>query len=411
VVELFISEIKTKPLGGLLMKSITDNPNNGQVNFDDMINDLIKNFIEKLLKGELTEFLNYDKYDSAGKNSGNSRNGNYSRNFQTKYGVIENLEVPRDRNNDFQTALFEPYKRRDDWLEQTVIQMYARGLSTRDIANLIEQMYGQKYSATSVSNLTDIAVKEIEQWKNRPLEKRYSVLFIDALSIKIRREHVGNESAYIIIGINEEGYREILDFYIGVTESATLWEEVLMNLKSRGVEQVLLGVMDGLPGLTDAFLKVYPKADVQRCVVHKVRNTLHKVKKKHTDEIVTDLKKIYKAPSREYAEQALNDLSLKWDKIYPHLAQSWFEDKDELFAFYKYPDSIQKSIYTTNWIERANKEIRKRLKTMNSLPNEKAAEKILYLKILDYNSKWSERRLKGFLAARDKLIQLFEERY
>jgi transposase-like protein len=376
-----------------------------------MITDLIKNFIEKLLKGELTEFLNYDKYDSAGKNSGNSRNGNYSRNFQTKYGVIEKLEVPRDRNNDFQTALFEPYKRRDDWLEQTVIQMYARGLSTRDIANLIEQMYGQKYSATSVSNLTDIAVKEIEQWKNRPLEKRYSVLFIDALSIKIRREHVGNESAYIIIGINEEGYREILDFYIGVTESATLWQEVLMNLKSRGVEQVLLGVMDGLPGLTDAFLKVYPKADVQRCVVHKVRNTLHKVKKKHTDEIVTDLKKIYKAPSREYAEQALNDLSSKWDRIYPHLAQSWFEDKDELFAFYKYPDSIQKSIYTTNWIERANKEIRKRLKTMNSLPNEKAAEKILYLKIIDYNSKWSERRLKGFLAARENLIQLFEERY
>ncbi|SHM85220.1 IS256 family transposase [Halanaerobium congolense] len=393
------------------MKSITDNPNNGQVNFDDMINDLIKNFIEKMLKGELTEFLNYDKYESAGKNSGNSRNGNYSRNFQTKYGVIEKLEVPRDRNNDFQTALFEPYKRRDDWLEQTVIQMYARGLSTRDIADLIEKMYGQKYSATSVSNLTDIAVKEIEQWKNRPLEKRYSVLFIDALSIKIRREHVGNESAYIIIGINEEGYREILDFYIGVTESAALWQEVLMNLKSRGVEQVLLGVMDGLPGLTDSFLKVYPKADVQRCVVHKVRNTLHKVKKKHTDEIVTDLKKIYKAPSREYAEQALNDFSSKWDKLYPHLAQSWFEDKDELFAFYKYPDSIQKSIYTTNWIERANKEIRKRLKTMNSLPNEKAAEKILYLKIIDYNSKWSERRLKGFLAARDKLIQLFEERY
>jgi transposase-like protein len=393
------------------MKIITDNPNNGQVNFDDMINNLIKNFIEKLLKGELTEFLNYDKYDSAGKNSGNSRNGNYSRNLQTKYGVIENLEVPRDRNNDFQTALFEPYKRRDDWLEQTVIQMYARGLSTRDIADLIEKMYGQKYSATSVSNLTDIALKEIEKWKNRPLDKRYSVLFIDALSIKIRREHVGNESAYIIIGINEEGYREILDFYIGVTESASLWQEVLMNLKKRGVEQVLLGVMDGLPGLTDAFLKVYPKADVQRCVVHKVRNTLNKIKKKHTDEIVTDLKKIYKAPSREYAEQALNEFGSKWDKLYPHLAQSWFEDKDELFAFYKYPDSIQQSIYTTNWIERANKEIRKRLKTMNSLPNEKAAEKILYLKILDYNSKWSERRLKGFLAAREKLIQLFEERY
>jgi transposase-like protein len=145
------------------MKSIPEKPNNGQVNFDDMINDLIKNFLENMLKSELNEFLNYDKYAATGKNTGNSRNGNYSRNFQTKFGVIEKLEVPRDRNNDFQTALFEPYKRRDDWLEQTVTQMYARGLSTRDIANLIEQMYGQKYSATSVSNLTDVAIKEIEQ--------------------------------------------------------------------------------------------------------------------------------------------------------------------------------------------------------------------------------------------------------
>jgi transposase-like protein len=157
MVEYIYRRKKITPLGGLLMKKIPEKPNNGQVNFDDMINDLIKNFLEKMLKSELTEFLNYDKYESTGKNSGNNRNGNYSRNFKTKYGVIENLEVPRDRNNDFQTALFEPYKRRDNWLEQTVIQMYARALSTRDIANLIGQMYGQKHSATSVSNLTDVA--------------------------------------------------------------------------------------------------------------------------------------------------------------------------------------------------------------------------------------------------------------
>jgi len=279
------------------MKSILEKPNSGQVNFKDMINDLIKNFLENMFKSELTEFLNYDKYTATGKNTGNSGNGNYSRKFQTKYCVIEKLEVPRDKNNDFQAVLFEPYKHHDDWLEQTVIQMYARGLSTRDIANLIEQMYGQKYSATSVSNLTDVAVKEIEQWKNRPLEKRYSVLFIDALSIKICREHVGNESAYIIIIINEEGYREILDFYIGVTESAALWEEVLMNLKFRGVEQVLLGVMDGLPGLTDSFLKVYPKAGVQRCVVHRVRNTLHKVKRNIQMKLLLVLKKYTKLPA------------------------------------------------------------------------------------------------------------------
>jgi transposase-like protein len=393
------------------MNSIPEKNSDGQVEFYDLVINLIKDFLENFLKAELTEFLNYEKHDYSGKNSGNSRNGSYLRDFLTQFGNIKNLNVPRDRNGEFKTELFQPYKRYDNWLEEAIINMYANGLSTRYVADWIEQMYGKKYSRTTISNLTNVALEEVKKWKKRPLEKRYSVIFIDGLSIKVRRDTVANESVYIIIGINEDGYREILDFYIGATESASLWEEVLTNLKERGVQEVLLGVMDGLPGLKDSFLKVFPKADVQRCIVHKVRNTIVKVRKKDTDEIVKDLKKIYRSPSREFAEKALEEFDLKWSKTYPKVTQSWYDDKDELLAFYKYPESIHKAIYTTNWIERANKEIRKRLKPMNSLPNVQAAEKILYLKIIEYNSKWSDRKMRGFLAAKDQLHQLFKERY
>lgn len=393
------------------MNSILDKLVTGQVDVDDLVKNLIQNFLEKLLKAELTEFLGYEKHEPSGRNSDNSRNGYYSRNLHTKYGKIENLKVPRDRNGEFQTALFEPYQRRDNWLEEMIINMYARGLSTRDIADIIEKMYGSKYSASTVSNLTDVALEEIEKWHKRPLKKRYAVLFIDGMSIKLRREHVDNEAVYIIIGIDEEGYREILDFYIGPTESAALWEEVLQDLKSRGLQQVLLGVMDGLPGLAETFLKVFPKADIQRCVVHKVRNSIAKVRKKHQEEVITDLKAIYRSPNREYAIKALEDFINKWSNIYPRLTQSWWEERNELLTFFKYPTSIQPAIYTTNWIERTIKEIRKRLRPTNSLPNEKAAEKLIYLKVIDYNAKWSTRRMKGFLNAKDEILQLFKERY
>lgn len=393
------------------MNSIIEKLIAGQGEVNDLVNNLIKNFLEKLLKAELTEFLEYEKYEPIGNNSGNSRNGYYSRGLHTKYGKIEDLQVPRDRNGEFQTALFEPYKRRDNWLEDMIINMYARGLSTRDIADIIEKMYGSKYSASTISNLTDVALEEVEKWHKRPLKKRYSVLYIDGMSIKLRREHVDNEAAYIIIGIDEEGYREILDFYIGPTESAALWEEVLHDLKSRGLQQVLLGVMDGLSGLAQAFLKVFPKADIQRCMVHKIRNSVVKVRKKHQTELLQDLKAIYRAPNEKYALEALENFIDKWHSIYPKVTQSWWDERNELLTFFKYPKDIQAAIYTTNWIERTIKEIRKRLRPTNSLPNEKAAEKLIYLKVIDYNAKWSTRRMKGFLNAKEEILQLFKERY
>lgn len=396
------------------MNSILEKITSGQVdldNYDDLILHLIQQFLEFLMQTELTEFLNYEKHDPAGNNSGNSRNGTYSRSLHTQHGKIDHLSVPRDRNGEFNTALFAPYNRRDNWLEEMIINLYANGVSTRDIGSIIEKLYGSHYSAATVSNITEVALEELEKWHNRSLEKRYSVIFIDGMNIKVRRDYVDNESVYIVVGINEEGYREILDFYIAPTESSTIWEEVLLDLKQRGVKEVLLGVMDGLPGLKDAFLKAFPKADVQRCVVHKLRNSIAKVRKKHSDELVEDLKPIYKSPNIKFAEEALNEFVSKWDDLYPNITSSWLEDKDELLAFYKYPESIRKSIYTNNWIERTIKEIRKRIRPTNSLPTIESAKKLIYLKVVDYNERWSQRRMKGFLQAKDKIAQLFKERY
>jgi putative transposase len=259
-------------------------------------------------------------------------------------------------------------------------------------------------------NITDVAIEEINKWRQRPLKKRYSVLFIDAMSVKLRRDTVANDSVYFILGIDEEGYREVLDFYIGTTESSYVWEEVFRSLKQRGATEVLLGVMDGLPGLEDAFNKVFSKADVQRCVVHKVRNTIRKVRKKDLPQLLEDLKSVYESVTKDQAMNMLDEFSTKWGKIYPKVVDSW-NNTSSLFTYYDYPQAIRKAIYTTNWIERFNKEARRLTKTKNSFPNEDALSKILYFKIIQSNSKWSTRKMKGFVQAHDELQELFLKKY
>lgn len=372
---------------------------------------LIQNMMEKLMVAELTEFLNYEKYAYEGRNSGNSRNGYYTRDYETKYGIIKDLSIPRDRNGEFQQQLIQPYTRREDWLENLIIKMYSKGMSTRDIANLIEKLYGPSYSATTISNITDVALEEVKKWHSRPLKNRYSVIFIDALSVKIRRDTVANDSVYIILGIDEEGYREILDFVIGTTESAAVWQEILFSLKDRGVKEVLLGVMDGLCGIEEAFLKAFPKADIQRCIIHKVRNSLAKIRKKDYQSFTESLKNIYEASNKEQALIMLDEFNTKWNKIYPKAVSDWVNNIDTLLTFFKYPVSIRKSIYTTNWIERANKELKRRLKTKDSLPTVDAAEKILYMQIINYNNIWSQKKMRGFSAAYEDLMDMFKERY
>ena len=291
-----------------------------------------------------------------------------------------------------------------------IMQLYANGVSTRDVGSIIEKLYGNSYSPTTVSNITDVAIEEIMKWRQRKLNKRYSVLFIDAMSVKLRRDTVANDSVYFILGIDEEGYREVLDFYIGTTESSYVWEEILSSLKERGATDVLLGVMDGLPGLEEAFNKVYPKADVQSCVVHKVRNTIRKVRKKDLSEIFQDLKSVYESTTKDQAMIMLDEFSIKWVKLYPKVVDSW-NNNSSLFTYYSYPLAIRKAIYTTHWIERFNKEAPRLTKIKNSFPTEDSLSKIIYFKVIDCNSKWSTRKMKGFAQAHEELQNMFLEKY
>jgi putative transposase len=387
------------------MKSIIPN-NDFTIQLEDLVKNFLKDKMELYLKEEIKNFIEVEK-----PNQGLQRNGYYERSLDTKYGKIEDISVPRDRQGEYKTQLFEPYQRRDGWLEEAIIRMYQSGMSTREVGRFVEKMVGSAYSAATISNITDVVHKDIETWQKRTLKKRYSVLYLDGMYIKVRRDTVDKEVVYVVMGVNEDGHREILGFYVGGRESSTGWQTILADLYTRGLKEVLLGVFDGLSGLEEAFLAVYPKADVQRCVVHKVRNTLNKVRKKDQFEISEGLKLIYKSPTREIAQIQFEKFKEDWSKKYPKEVQSWEQDLPVLLTFMKYPMDIRSGIYTTNWIERTIKEFRKRVKPMNSLPDIKAAEKILYLTVKTMNDKWSTRISAGFAKAKPKLQEMFSERY
>lgn len=385
-------------------RSISNNDWTNQL--ESVIRQFVKEKLELIMREEIKSFLQIEQTDSS-----NMRNGYYQRNLDTQYGRIEGLKVPRDRIGEFQTQLFVPYQRRTGWLEEAIIRMYQSGMSTREIGKFIERILGNAYSPATISNITNVVKEDIEKWHRRPLHSRFSVLYLDGLYVKLRRDTVEKEVIYVVLGVNEEGYREILDFFIGGQESAHIWQEILENLYQRGLKEVLLGVFDGLPGLEEAFKAVYPNADVQRCVVHKVRNTLNRVRKKDQFEVAEDLKLVYRSPNKRLALKMFEEFKSKWSKRYPREIQSWENELNALLTFMDYPNSIRSVIYTTNVIERTIKEIRKRLKPMNSLSSLEAAEKVIYLIIQGFNEKWKERKLKGFSEAHEKLQQMFEERY
>jgi putative transposase len=375
--------------------------------FENLVTQFVKENLESIMKAEIKHFMDDPM------NEHNSRNGYYKRTLHTKYGHITDLEVPRDRQGDFQTHVFEPYQRRDGWLEEAVIQMYKCGMGTRDVARFIESMFGSHYSPTTVSNITATVLEDIQKWHDRPLKKRYSVIYLDGLYVKLKRSTVSGEVIYFAMGIDEDGHRQILGFYVGGQESANGWKDVLINLYNRGVQEVLLGVFDGLPGLDNAFKEVYPKADVQHCVVHKVRATFPKVRIQHKTDFIEDLKTIYNALDHDCALAAFDTYKNKWNKLYPKEVKSWGEQLSTLLTFYRYPALVKAAIYTSNPIERMNKEIRKRLKPMNSLTNMDAAEKIVYLDAIAYNERFENRVIRGFgdPAVKKQLTEMFEKRY
>jgi len=378
---------------------------------DELIKRMFKLMLESMMEGERTAFLGYGKHDFSGYGSSNSRNGYYDRDLLTGLGNLQDLLIPRDRQGEFAPELIDAWERSTKPMDNLVLELYAKGMSTRDINGVVEKIYGKKLSPQAVTLVTKEVEQESEAWRKRSLKKRYIAVFADALVTKIRRETVDNDAVYIICAVDEEGYRDILGMYIGSNESAGYWEEVLNDLKERGMEEVLLFVTDGLLGMPEAIERVFPKSLHQKCVVHQVRNTLSAVRPKHKEAIAYDLRKIYK--SKTYQEAKSNLLSVKemWERQYPNIFKSWVQNFDYLMRFLEFPELVRPQIYTTNWIERLNKEFRKVLKNKNSLPTEKAAQTLLYLKIREISSKWERQKLHGFAACAIDIQILWEKYY
>jgi putative transposase len=374
---------------------------------EHMVKQFVQDKLEMIMREEIQNFLKVEQ-----ENIKNSRNGYYERTLDTKFGRIDDLSVPRDRNGDFQTSIFQPYQRRDGWLEEAILSLYKTGVSTRQVGKFVERLLdGHEYSAGTVSNITEKIREDVDSWQARPLEGNYLALYLDALYFKVRRDTVEKEAIYLALGITLEGKREILGFYVGGRESSNGWKEILRDLYERGLRRVMIGIFDGLPGLEEAFNDIYPKADVQRCVVHKVRGTLASVRKIDQVEVAKDLKTIYQAHELEDAHTAFKSFKEKWSKKYKKEVKSWENDLPVLLSFYKYPTQIRKYLYTTNMIERTIKEVRKRLKVMNSLPNIEAVDKIVYLVSLDYNQHWTSKNTGGFVIASKEIYKLYRSRY
>ncbi|MDT2783055.1 IS256 family transposase [Vagococcus fluvialis] len=371
---------------------------------DDLFCRHLELAINSLLQAELTAFLDYEKYDRAGFNSGNSRNGNYSRSFKTEYGEL-NLVIPRDRNGEFSQQTLPAYKRTNDTLETTIIQLFQKGITMSEISDLIERMYGHYYTPQTISNMSKIVSEDVLAFKEKTLEAKYSVIFMDATHIPVKRKTVSKEAIYIVIGIRLDGTKEVLGFTIAPTESAYVWKEILQDLKDRGLEEVLLVVTDGLSGIHDSIHSVYPNAEFQQCCVHVSRNIAHKVRIKDRKEICDDFKTIYQASSKEEASEQVAFMVEKWRKQYPRVVKLIMNPA--ILTFYNFPPSIRRTIYSTNLIEGFNKQLKKYTKRKEQFPNEESLERFLVSQFNEYNQKFLGRVHKGFKDIEDTLESMF----
>ena len=371
---------------------------------DDLFRRHLELAINTLLQAELTAFLDYEKYDRTGFNSGNSRNGNYSRSFKTEYGEL-NLAIPRDRNGEFSQQTLPAYKRSNDSLETTIIQLFQKGITMSEISELIEKMYGHYYTPQTISNITQIVSEDVVAFKERSLESQYSIIFMDATHIPLKRQTVSKEAVYIVIGIRLDGTKEVLGFSIAPTESSYVWKEILQDLKDRGLEEVLLVVTDGLSGIDDSIHSIYPNAQFQQCCVHISRNIAHKVRVSDRQEVCNDFKLVYQAASKEEAMNQISFMIDKWKKQYPRVVKLLMNPA--ILTFYNFPPSIRRTIYSTNLIEGFNKQLKKYTKRKEQFPNEESLERFLVSQFNNYNQKFLCRIHKGFKEIQDTLESMF----
>lgn len=373
------------------------------------LKDSFKDVLQEMLEGELDATLGYSKDDPSSKTTDNSRNGYTTKTVRSELGPVQ-LNIPRDRKGEFEPKIVPKYKRDVSGIEEKVISLYARGLSTRDIHDQIKDLYGVEISAEMVSKITEHIVPEIREWQNRPLDRIYPFVFMDAIHYKIRDDScVINKAAYVVMGINIEGNKDILGIWIGDNESSKFWLGVLNELKNRGVEDVLLFCVDGLTGIKEAINAAFPKSETQRCIIHQLRNSFKYVSYKDLKAFSKDFKAVYSAPSEEAAKGNLNDLKSKWGKQYPYAFRSWENNWDVLSPFYKYPNEIRRIIYTTNIIEGVNRQFRKVTKTKSVFPSDTSLEKMLYLATKNVIKKWTQ-RYRNWDQVLSQLMIMYEDR-
>ena len=355
----------------------------------DMLKDLLGETIQTMLETEIEEDLGYSKYDYEEKKTENSRNGYTPKTVRSEYGKID-LNIPRDRKNEYEPQIIPKYQREITGIEGQIIALYAKGMSNRDIEDHLRGLYGIDVSPTMISKITDKILPEIREWQTRQLEETYPIVFRDGIHYSVRQDAVVIKKAvYVLIGINLRGEKEVLGFWIGENESSKFWLNILNEIGARGVKDILIISVDNLKGFSEAIQTKFPKSEIQKCIVHQIRNSIKYVSSKDMKEFTKDLKTIYKAISLDQAETNLLQFEEKWGKKYQAAVKSWRDNWEELTTYFKYPEEVRKLIYTTNAIENFNRQLRKYTKTKSSYPTDDSLMKSIYLSMNEITKKWT----------------------
>ncbi|MEF1284615.1 MULTISPECIES: IS256 family transposase [Vibrio] len=374
---------------------------------DDFRKMLTKVTVETALNAELDEHLGYQKHQS--RTSSNSRNGYSGKSIITDDGEVD-IDVPRDREASFEPQLVRKHQTRFQSMDDKILSLYAKGMTTREIVATFKEMYDADVSPTLISKVTDSVLEQVIEWQSRPLDEIYPIVYLDCIVVKVRQDkQVINKAVYLALGVNMEGQKELLGMWLSETEGAKFWLNVLTELQNRGVKDILIACVDGLKGFPDAINTAFPETQIQLCIVHMVRNSVKYVPWKDYKAVTIDLKKIYQSATEDEALLALEQFSDRWDSKYPQISRSWTAHWDNLNTLFNYPEDIRRAIYTTNAIESLNSVIRKAIKKRKLFPTDESARKVIYLAIRDASKKWTM-PIRNWRQALNRFMIMFEDR-
>lgn len=374
-----------------------------------LLKQLTKAVLQRALQAEMTHHLGHEKHAPVSNKSGNARNGSSKKTMKGDFGTMP-IEIPRDRDGSFEPLIIGKGQTRFAEFDSKIISLYSRGMTTREIKGHLEEIYGVEVSPTLISTVTEAVMEEVKIWQNRQLDALYPIVYMDAIRVKARENgHVVNKAVYLAIGIKLDGDKEVLGMWISENEGAKFWLQVVTELNNRGVNDIFIACVDGLKGFPEAIETVFPKTQIQICIVHMVRNSLAYVSYKTRREVAADLKQIYQSATAEQAEMELEAFAVKWDKAHPTISKSWRRNWAQIIPFFAYPADIRKVIYTTNAIESLNMSLRKVTKTRGSFPNDEAIFKLLYLALNNITKKWTQ-PIRDWKAAMGRFTILFEDR-